>query len=338
MTERLYLCDSWLGAFAARVVGHGRWPDGEGGRRSVILDRTGFYPEAGGQMADRGRLESLPVVDVQVDEGGVIHHLVDGDPPAIGAEVHGAIDWPRRRVHMALHTGQHMLSRALLDVAGAETVSSRLGETGCTVDVALERVPEAQVVAAVALVTSVIDADLEVRAFVPEPGELAALPLRRAPKVARDIRVVEIGDFDVSPCGGTHCTRTGQVALVHVRKLERYKGMTRIWFDAGGRARHELASHSVLLTELGRELTSGPAEVPAAVARLRRELADALASIRALHLARAEAVAHELVAAARAEGRTRVVAVLDGGAEVLRAVAAAITAHPDLVALLASPG
>jgi alanyl-tRNA synthetase len=338
VTERLYLADSWLRAFPCRVVAHGVWPIGDERRPSVVLDRTAFYPEAGGQMADRGVIAGLPVLDVQVGADGVVHHLIEGEPPPIDAEVQGELDWARRRVHMALHTGQHMLSRALLDVATAETVSSRLGETGCSVDIDVDALAEARLAESVDLVNAVIDADLEIRAYVPSAAELAALPLRRAPKVERDIRVIEIGDYDVSPCGGTHCSRTGQVSLVHVRKLERYKGMTRVWFDAGGRARSELSTHSTLLTELGRSLTSAPGEVPGAVARLRQELATASASVKSLRLEAAEGLARALVADARARGATRVVASVAGGTEVLRAVAAVITAEPDLVALLASPG
>src|SRR5262245_54193864 len=121
-TERLYFADPLLLSFEARVVAHGS--------ASIVLNRTAFYPESGGQMADRGRLAGAPVLDVQFDDHGVVHHRLDGPLPAVGASVTGEVDRDRRRVHMALHTGQHMLSRALEDVAGAATVSSRLGESG----------------------------------------------------------------------------------------------------------------------------------------------------------------------------------------------------------------
>src|SRR5690349_10126001 len=147
MTARLYHTDSFLRSFRGRVAAHGT----HGGKPSVILEATAFYPEAGGQMADRGTLGGVAVVDVQADDAGVVHHVLDGVLPAIGEEIEGAIDWSRRRVHMALHTGQHLLSRALIDAAAAETVSARLGETGCTIDVTRDPIPERELAAAEAL-------------------------------------------------------------------------------------------------------------------------------------------------------------------------------------------
>jgi alanyl-tRNA synthetase len=121
-TERLYFADAYRKSFAARVVAHGRWQKAP----SLILDRTCYYPEAGGQLGDRGTLAGLPVVDTQVDDAGVIHHvLADGGAlPEVGAEVAGELDWARRRQHMAQHTAQHLLSGALLDRAAAATAST----------------------------------------------------------------------------------------------------------------------------------------------------------------------------------------------------------------------
>ena len=331
-TERLYFADPWLFEFDARVVGHGQWQ----GRASVVLDRSAFYPESGGQLGDRGALADASVIDVQVDDAGVVHHLVDGALPAVGSSVHGVIERERRRVHMALHTGQHMLSRALLDVAGAATVSSRLGASGCTLDVALERVPERELAAAVDLVNAVIDDDLEVRACFPSPEELATIALRREPKVDSEIRVVIIGEFDASPCGGTHCTRTGQVGLVGISGVERYKGMLRISFDAGPRLRRTLLSHAETLRALGHAFTCGPDGVSDAVDKQRRELHEARAALEQLRLEAAVRIADELCASADSE---LVVAVLpDADSAVLRAVAKRITASPTRVCLLASAG
>ncbi len=325
-TERLYYADSWLASFTARVAGHGI----QEGRPSVLLDRSAFYPEGGGQLADRGTIGDIAVVDVQVDADGVVHHVVEGEPPAVGAEVQAEIDRGFRRVNMSLHTGQHMLSRALLDVARAETMSSRLGANSCTIDLARAVVPEAELAEAVDLVNAVIDDDVEIRAWFPEPGELTAISLRRDPKVEDEIRVVQIGEFDASPCGGTHCTRTGQVGLVHISGLEKYKGMTRVWFDAGPRARREITAHSDWLRDIGRSLSAGPDGVADAVGKLRRELADARGAVKQLRLREAERTADSL------QG-DRVVAVIDGGVDVMRAVAKRITGSPMRVCLLATP-
>ncbi len=351
MTERLYFGDAFQRSFRSRVVAHAA----HGGRPSVVLAATAFYPEAGGQMADRGVLGGASVVDVQSDDAGVVHHVLEGDAlPAIGDEVAGEIDWARRRVHMALHTGQHLLSRALIEAAAAETVSARLGERGCTIDVTRDPVPERELAAAEALANAIIDDDVVVRAWFPEPGELASLPLRRDPKVASlppgsvpdgsavapqrggpqrggplrgrsrlasEIRVVAIGAFDYSPCGGTHCARSAQVGGIRVLGAERYKGMTRIHFAAGARARGLLGEHSELLGKLARELTCSAAEVPDAVDKLRRALADARADAAALREQLAAALAATLAATDAAE----VIAVVPDAA-LLRPLASRLNA------------
>ncbi|NPC85820.1 alanyl-tRNA editing protein, partial [Pyxidicoccus fallax] len=335
-TERLYYADPFLHRFTARVVGQGTWS----GAPSVVLERTAFYPEAGGQMGDRGVLGGLPVRDVQVDDDGVVHHLLEvpegASLPGPGTELTGEVDRVRRRANMSLHTGQHMLSRALVDVAGAATVSARLGETLCTIDTDQDTLDERQVAEAEALVNAIIDDDVPIRAFFPTPEELAALPLRRAPKVTANIRVIQIGDFDVSPCGGTHCTRSGQVGLVRVLGVERYKGKGRVLFSAGPRARRELWEEAGTLRAMSRAFTCGPLEVPTVVDKLRRELTEAREALGAARARLAEHSAAELLAALDASPDKRVVAVLDGaGPEQLRAVAARLTSRPEAVVLLA---
>ncbi|MFY0566850.1 alanyl-tRNA editing protein [Archangium lansingense] len=335
-SERLYFSDPFLFRFTGRVLAHGTW----NGSPSVVLDRTAFYPEAGGQMADRGVLGGRAIRDVQVDDAGVVHHVLelpeDTGLPEVGAELSGEIDRIRRRVHMALHTGQHMLSRALVDVANAHTVSSRLGETLCTIDVDLDVLDERRVAEAEDLVNSIIDDDIIIRAFFPTPEELAALPLRRAPKVTDNIRVVQIGEFDVSPCGGTHCTRSAQVGMIRVLGVERYKGKGRVSFSAGRRARSELWEEAGILRSLGRTFTCGPMDVPASVDKLRRDLTEVREALGAARAKLAESTAAELAAQLEQSPDKRVVAVLDGATpEYLRSVATRLTSHPEAVVLLA---
>ncbi len=330
-TVRLYHADSFARTFTARVVAHTRWRD----RAAVVLDQTGFYPEAGGQGADRGVLGGVPVKDVQHDDAGAIHHIIEGaqDRLAIGAEVAGEIDWPRRRVHMALHTGQHVLSAALVKEAGAATQSARLGENACTIDVTRDPIPEAELARAEDLANAVIDDDLAIRAWFPEAGELAALPLRREPKVDDHVRVLAIGDFDYSPCGGTHCARTGQIGSIRILGTERYKGLTRITFVAGARARAELAARDRIVRGLATAFTCGPAELPPAVDKLRRDLQAMREALRDQTRQLAALLASAL--AARAAGA--VIATVDGDAELARAVAARLV-ELGRDALLAAPG
>jgi alanyl-tRNA synthetase len=329
VTVRLYHSDSFLRDFRGTVVAHASY----GGKASVVLDQTAFYPEAGGQMADAGVLGGRRVVDVQVDDGGTIHHVIEGELPNIGETLDGAIDWQRRRVHMSLHTGQHMLSRGLLDVAQAATLSARLGESACTIDLDRDGLSERQLVEAEDLVNSVIDDDAPIRAWFPEADELASLALRREPKVESNVRIIQIGEFDLSPCGGTHCGRTAQVGPVRILGVERYKGGTRVTFAAGRRARDVLAQHHAVLAELARGMSCGAGEVPAAIDKLRQNLSETREQLRASQRRWAEQMLDRLLA----EPGTRVVAAVPGAdTEILRALATRIT-QAGRDALLAAP-
>jgi alanyl-tRNA synthetase len=317
-TTLLYHRDAGLTRFDAPVLAHAS----AAGRPSVVLAETAFYPEAGGQQADRGTLAGLAVVDVQVDDDGVVHHVLDAPAdarPAVGAVVAGAIDVPRRRLFRALHTAQHALSQALIEVAAAETVSSRLGESVLTIDVDVPALDRGRAEAAVERVNGLVEEDRPVRAWFPSAEALAALPLRRRPKVSENVRVVEIDGFDVSPCGGTHVDHTAQLGLVVLEGLERYKGMVRVSFSAGRQARARLEAESRTLRALASTFSAGPLEVPPAIDKLRRELDDARAQARGLSAALAARDAAALDAQTPAPAL--VVARLDvGGREHLRAV------------------
>jgi alanyl-tRNA synthetase len=331
-TEHLYYEDPLLLRFEARVLSHASWK----GAPSVILDKSAFYAEAGGQMADRGELAGHAVIDVQIDDDDMVHHVLEaGALPEIGSTVGGQIDYARRRLHMALHTGQHMISQAVTEIAGANTVSARLGETTCTIDLDRDAVDERKIAEAEALVNKVIDDDLPVRAYFPTRDELEKLPLRSPPKVFDRIRVVSVGDFDHTPCGGTHCKSSAQVGVIRVLGLERNKGKARVVFNCGARARGELFAESNALREAARGLGVGTRDVPAGLERVRRELTEAREALDRSQARVAEHVGAGLVAEAAASGR--VVAVLDDtGAELLRSLAARITAGaPEAAAFLA---
>lgn len=320
MTHRLYHDDAYLRRFDAEVIAITTYRS----HPAIVLDRTTFYPEAGGQLGDRGRLGELAVVDTQETDDGTIVHVIEGEikgePPAVGSRVTGEIDWLRRRQHMAQHTAQHLLSGALLDRAQAPTMSARLGENSLTIDIARDRLPEAELAAAEDLANDVVDDDVEVRAWFPSPEELAALKLRRDPKVTANIRVVAIGEFDRSPCGGTHCARTSQLAAVRIISAERYKGMTRVTFTTARRGRAELFARDQVLRGLASQFSCGPAEVPAAIDKLRREAEAANGQITQLRSRLASTIIAQL------PGDGPAIAALPGDAELLRSVAAKLAA------------
>jgi alanyl-tRNA synthetase len=328
VTRRLYHDDAYLRRFDAEVIAHTSYRD----KPAVILDQTAFYPEAGGQLGDRGRIADVEILDTQENDEGHIVHLVGpagrsesgllhfgGELPAIGARVSGEIDWARRRQHMAQHTAQHLLSGTLLDRAQAPTASARLGESALTIDAARDRIPDAELAAAEELANDLIDDDLAIRAWFPSADELAAMKLRRDPKVSADIRVVAIGDYDFSPCGGTHCARTSQLGTIRITSTERYKGMTRVTFTAGRRARAELFTRDQVLRGLATQFSCGPAEVPAAIDKLRRDVEVSSTEITNLRSRLASLVVESFT------GTGAVIAALPGDAELLRSVAAKLS-------------
>jgi len=304
MTEKLY----WDDALATSFATTGAALTTFGGKPSITLARTAFYPEGGGQLGDIGHLtigtSLVEVVDTQVDDEGIIHHVLAGDVPrelaaslGSGAEVpvQGTVEAKRRRDNMVQHTAQHALSRALADAARATTVSARLGATACTIDVDRPGISDADLHRVEDLVNAVVMSDVPVVTSFPSADELAKLALRKQPnpaKSARGVRVVSIEGFDISPCGGTHCTRTGQIGQVRIAATEKYKGMLRITFHAGTRALVDARSRADALAALAKDLTCGALDVPAAVAKLR---ADGKALRDRLEAARTELA--ELVAA-----------------------------------------
>lgn len=326
MTHRLFHDDATLRRFDAEVTGH----TSVSGKPAVVLDRTAFYPEAGGQLGDHGRIGEVRVIDTQELDDGRIAHVIDGAAPEVGVRVAGEIEWGRRRQHMAQHTAQHLLSGTLLDRAQAPTQSARLGESALTIDVARDRIPDAEIAAAEDLANDLVDDDLVVRAWFPDPGELAGMKLRRDPKVAADIRVIAIGDFDYSPCGGTHCARTSQLGAIRIISTERYKGMTRVTFTAGRRGRTEMFARDQVLRGLASQFSCGPAEVPLAIDKIRASTAAAAAEITALRGRLADAIVATLA------GTGRVIAAIPGDVEVLRSVAAKL-ANAGRDALVCAP-
>ncbi|MBO6933685.1 MAG: alanyl-tRNA editing protein [Deltaproteobacteria bacterium] len=325
-TRKLYWDDPHSDEFDARVVAHAE----RDGRPSVLLEATLFYPEAGGQLPDHGVLDGRSVVDVQVDDAGRIHHVLEGELPAVGTLVSGRLDRARRHEHMALHTGQHMLSRALLELGKAATVSSRLGESGATIDLDRELSPKT-LAEIEARVNQVVDEHRVVRQLHPSPEELAAMDLRRAPKVDGAIRIIEVEGFDLTPCGGTHCTDTAQVGWVRITDASRHRGGQRVTFTAGPRTRRVLGAESEALRSLAARFTCGPHDVPAAIDKLERELGEAREQLGATRAAFAKAQAAAI-------SGDPAVASLDTDVATLRALAAEAATGSRLVVLSAAVG
>ena len=337
MTTKLFWNDAHLKQFTARV--EDVFP--QNGKTAVVLNQTAFYPEGGGQPADRGWINSLPVADVQMGEDGrIIHQLGEVAEIAVGEKVAGEVDWLRRREMMQQHTGQHIISQAFFQLYGAETRGFRINDRLTEIDLTLELQPEEieqAIVRAEELANSIVFDDREIRVHEVTPEEAAKLPLRKESFITDCIRVIEIDEFDWSPCGGTHAKRTGEVGLIAVRAWERAKKMTRLHFVCGLRALkdYRLANKSAEAVAL--KLTVGREEAEASVARLMDDNKRLSRRVRELAEVAAKVEAAELLASAAASNGLRIVEKVftDRDFEEAKLIAHRLVDGENVVALLA---
>jgi alanyl-tRNA synthetase len=335
-TDRLYYNDSHLIEFEARVID---LTERVSNWTAVVLNRTAFYPTGGGQPSDTGTLNGARVVEC-IDDGdkGVLH-MIQGATPAIGSIVKGRVDWPRRLDHMQQHTGQHILSQAFVTLFNAPTKSFRVLDQSCEIDVELTN-PTAEIIErAVELANNVIweDRPLAIRNVTAE--EAAALPLRKDPAREGELRLIEIEGFDLTPCGGTHAYRTGEVGMIAVRSWERAKGLTRIEFVAGGRALADYRRANKSAREIATLFSTGRDDAPDLAARMLEENKELHRQVRVLEEIAAASEAEKLIAAAQtdADGLRVVTQVFDArDAESLKKLAHALIANSKTVVLLGS--
>lgn len=253
-TEKLYFEDAYLKEFTARVIGR----ETLDGHPVVILDRTAFYPESGGQPHDLGWLNGVPVIRVEED-GEVILHFLEEE--LTSDEVRGLINWTRRFDHMQQHTGQHILSQSFYEIVKGETLSFHLGQDESSVEIGLPAIQDKTLGEVEELANRVVFSDLEVRSYFLPQEKIGMIPLRKPPKKSGLIRVVEVDGFDYSACGGTHCRRTGEVGLIKVIKQEKIRGNVRFYFVCGFRALREFEKRRAWLQNTARLFSAEEAEV-----------------------------------------------------------------------------
>jgi alanyl-tRNA synthetase len=335
-TERLYYNDSHLIEFEARVV---EISERVSGWAAVTLDRTAFYPTGGGQPSDTGTLNGLRVVECIDDEDNGVLHVIQGRPPGIGTAVKGRVDWLRRLDHIQQHTGQHILSQALVTLFNAPTKGFRVLDDCCEIDVELTNPSNELIERGVELANNVIWEDRLITIQTVSAQEAAGLPLRKEPSRDGDLRLIEIEGFDLTPCGGTHAYRTGEVGMIAVRHWERAKGLTRIEFVAGMRALADYRRANRTAREVASLFSSGRDDAASLASRMLEENKELHRRVRALEEVAARVEAEELLAKASANemGLRVVTDVLDDhDAESLKHLAQALIAHPNTVALLGS--
>ncbi|HSQ35385.1 MAG TPA: alanyl-tRNA editing protein, partial [Candidatus Binatia bacterium] len=227
MTEKIYQTDAYCRDATTRIVGS----ECRDGRFFVRLERTIFCPAGGGQPADAGTINGLPLLDLASENDDILH-VLDSEPGP--GEARLQLDFPRRYDHMQQHTAQHLLSQVLVILFNAPTLSFAIGPEHASIEIGRPALAEPEIVMLENECAERIFAALPVRVFESEDG--AALQLRKPPKRQGRIRVVALAGLDRSACGGTHLSSSAEIGLLKIIGSERIRGNIRLYYAAGYRA------------------------------------------------------------------------------------------------------
>ncbi|MGE5677241.1 MAG: alanyl-tRNA editing protein [Pseudomonadota bacterium] len=263
--QKLYNDNAYLKEFEAEILEVLPYKE----NYAVVLDKTAFYPEGGGQPSDTGFINDVPVHYVTEDNGRILH-LVNA--PVSGKTAVCRIDWDRRFDHMQQHSGQHILSSSFQKLLNGATDSFHLGKDTVSIEIGITSFDEATAARIEDWANDKVFSNLPIKAYIVNPDELAKLPLRKQPKVKENIRIIEIQDVDFSPCGGTHVARTGEVGLIKILGWEKLKESYRIHFISGNRALRDYRAKTSILSSLGSKLSARQEEIEEAFDRVANEL------------------------------------------------------------------
>ena len=262
----------------------------------MLLDQTAFYPTAGGQPHDTGTLGDARVLDVRESKGeSQITHVLEGEVALeLGSEVLGSVDWLRRFDNMQQHTGEHMLGQAFFQQY-AHVIAVNMERNICTLDLE-QTIDENMALEAERICNEAIWAGHKIKTYEVHDSQISSIPLRRTPKVSGMIRVVQIGNYDYSACGGTHLRSSAEVGIVKILKLERIKsGATRVYFVCGSRCLTDYRFKHDFVSSLGLKFSTALENVPARSEALLEELNITKRELSSLRIGHAELLANSLL-------------------------------------------
>ena len=267
-TERLYEKDVHLRTFTAQVLACQAGKHGY----HVVLDRTAFYPEGGGQPGDQGTLDGVAVTDVHTVDGEIVHYLEK--PLAVGATVTGVLDYDRRFALMQQHSGEHIVSGLIFSHYGLHNVGFHMGRDAVTIDfdgfLTDEQLKTLELEA-----NQAIWADLPVEVLWPDREALAQLPYRSKKAIEGAVRLVRMGSVDLCACCGVHVTHTGEIGLIKFLSSQRFHEGVRIEMLAGAPAYAHLAAVWQQNKSVSGQLSAKPLETAKVVSKLRGDLEEA---------------------------------------------------------------
>ena len=261
MTEKLYYKDAYISEFYAEVIS----AEQKGGSFEIVLDKTAFFPEEGGQNSDTGYISDARVLDVR-ETAGVIYHYTDKLPSAREG-VKCTIDFDIRFEKMQIHTAEHMVCGILHNLYGHENVGFHLGEDVCTFDINAELTREV-LDRAEALANEAIYKNLPVSAATYTAQELKEMEYRSKLDVFDGMRIVKIGDIDSCACCAPHVSSTGEIGVIKLLDFEKHRGGTRIILTAGRRAFSDYSDRYRIIKNISGMLSEPQSTVDTAVGAL----------------------------------------------------------------------
>ncbi len=272
MTEKLFYQDSHLTEFEAKVLScEPVNPDilpGHSGEYAAELDRTAFFPEGGGQYADTGVLGGVRVTDVQEKDGRILH-LLEG-PLEPGTCVSGRIDWEERFMKMQQHSGEHIVSGLVHSAFGYNNVGFHLGSEDCTMDFDGELSKE-RLVHIEQEANRAVWKNLKIQALYPSAEELARMEYRSKIEIEGQVRIIVVPGYDVCACCAPHVSYTGEIGLIKLTHVQRYKGGARVTMLCGVRALQDYEVKQEQAGEISALLCAKENEIAESVRHLRDE-------------------------------------------------------------------
>jgi alanyl-tRNA synthetase len=280
---------------------------------------------------------------VEDEKTGEVLHIVDGDTAVFqtGTQVRGVIDAERRRNHMQQHSGQHVLSAAFEKLYGFATVSFHMGDDSCTIDLAADSVSASQLQVAEKLANEAVAEDRSVEVRFATPDEARAMGVRKIPPAEREkLRLIDVADFDLNACGGTHVRSTGQIGAILLRKTEKVKQGVRVEFVCGLRAVSIARRDFETLTEAAALFSTHIWEVPQQIRKWQNEIKAAQKAQHRLLEEVAELQAERMLLSAEQRGPRKLVVqyLADRDLGFIKMLAQKLTKNDGMVALLACGG
>lgn len=279
-TQKLFYQDSHMQEFEATVLACEERKDGY----EIVLDRTAFFPEGGGQFGDNGWLNEISVYDTQ-EKNGVIRHLTKQELP-VGISVRGKLDFTQRFDRMQQHTGEHILSGIVHSLYGYDNVGFHLGAEFTTLDFNGELTPE-QVQDVEVRANQAVFLNQPIHILYPDKNELEKMDYRSKIEIAGQVRLVEIPGVDLCACCAPHTKTTGEIGMIKILSCDRHRGGCRMVMVSGMRALKDYQQKQRSVTEVSVALSAKPEKIGEAVRHVKEQqmqLRENLNRIQAVYL------------------------------------------------------